>query len=353
MRSPAFATDARRWTAVRARDPAAAGKFYYAVKTTGVYCRPGCASRRPQRANVEFFTAAAAAERAGYRPCKRCRPDVAAARARHADAIAHACRALERADPDPTLKQLATAAGLSPWHFKRLFTRTVGVSPKKYAAAKRLERLRARLTSEASITQAIFAAGFGSSARAYAQLPGRLGMTPSTYRAGAAGVAIRFAVARCALGWAIVAATERGICAIELGDDPAALRRSVQKRFPQARLESADTDFAAVVKQVIGAIDTPGTVLDLPLDIQGSAFQQRVWDALRAIPVGATASYGEIARRIRQPNAVRAVAAACAANKLAVVIPCHRVIRGDGALSGYRWGASRKRALLARERDKR
>ncbi len=345
----AFATDESRWKAVVARDPAAEGKFFYAVKTTGVFCRPGCSSRRPNRNNVAFFNMQADAERAGYRPCKRCQPGAASLRARQADIIAGACHRLEQAEAAPTLAELAAATGLSPWHFHRLFKQIVGVTPKKYAATHRLQRFRGRLKANHSVAAAVYDAGFGSSSRAYENTGGRLGMTPSAYRKGAVGLTIRYTLARCFLGWIVVAITERGICAIEFGDDPKALRAQLQDHFPKATLEQADADFSTLVNAVTAFIETPAKGLDLPLDIQGTAFQQRVWHALREIPLGVTASYAEIARRIGKPGAVRAVARACAANKLAVVIPCHRVVRGNGALSGYRWGVERKRALLQRE----
>lgn len=346
-----FTSTESRWHAVVKRDQAAEGKFYYAVKTTGVYCRPGCASRRPHRENVGFFDSCADAERAGYRACKRCRPNSASARERRVQMVARACRDLERAQPVPTFEQLARTAGLSPWHFHRLFKEIVGITPKKYAATHRMQRFRRGLKHNGSVTAAIYAAGFGSSARAYRNAADQLGMTPSVYRSGAGGITMRYATARCFLGAVIVAVSDRGICAIELGDSAKVLCATLQSRFPKATLVSAGCGLSAIVEEVVGFIDAPEKRFNLPLDIQGTAFEQRVWSALRRIPHGTTESYSDIARRIGQPRAVRAVARACAANKIAVVIPCHRVVRSDGELSGYRWGAQRKRALLVQEQS--
>lgn len=344
-----FATEESRWRALVERNRRAEGAFFYAVKTTGVYCRPGCSSRLPKREHVEFFADGAAAGQAGYRPCQRCRPDAVSPGERQAAVIARACQQIEEAPEPPTLDQLAAAAQLSPHHFHRLFKATVGVTPKQYAAACRMSRFQDRLKNEGSITAAIYDAGFGSSSRAYAGAASRLGMTPSAYKSGAAGLVIRFAAAPCFLGWVLVAASERGLCAIALGDSPDTLQAQLQSRFPSARLQPAEAGFAAWIEQVIAFIESPERGLGLPLDIQGTAFQQRVWAALQAIPPGATASYAELARRIGAPNATRAAARACALNPLAVVIPCHRVVRSDGQLSGYRWGVERKRALLERE----
>jgi AraC family transcriptional regulator of adaptative response/methylated-DNA-[protein]-cysteine methyltransferase len=337
------------WRAVERRDRAADNTFVYSVRTTGVYCRPSCAARLPRRENVAFHATCADAERAGFRPCKRCRPNEPALADQQAAAVARACRLIEEAEEAPSLAVLAQAAGLSRFHFHRVFKAVTGVTPKAYAAAHRGKRLRAELTQGGTVTEAIYGAGFNSSGRFYAAAPDLLGMTPTQFRAGGSGNVIRFAVGECSLGAILVAATERGVCAIELGDDADALVRELQDRFPHAELTGGDAEFEALVAHVVGFVEAPGVGLALPLDLRGTAFQQRVWQALRAIPAGTTVSYGELARRIGAPRAVRAVAGACAANTLAVAIPCHRVVRTDGALSGYRWGVARKRALLARE----
>ncbi len=348
-RQAAFAGEAERWAAVQRRDRTADGEFYYSVRTTGVYCRPSCAARLPRRENVRFHDSAAAAERAGFRPCKRCRPDAPGLVERHRLAVAKACRLIETAENLPDLDALATAAGMSRFHFHRVFKAATGVTPKAYAAARRVERLRAALPRTATVTEAIYDAGYNSSGRFYAASAGVLGMNPKDFRDGGTGATIRFALGTCSLGSILVAATEKGVCAILIGDDPAALLRDLEDRFPKAELIGADRDFEQLVAKVVGFVEAPALGLDLPLDVRGTAFQQRVWETLRAIPAGTTASYTEIAQRIGRPKAVRAVAQACAANAIAVAIPCHRVVRNDGALAGYRWGIARKRALLARE----
>lgn len=342
-------TDDARWAAVVARDPDADGRFVYAVRSTGVYCRPSCGARRPRRDHVTFHASAAEAERAGFRPCKRCHPDQPVPTSRHAQRVEAACRHIEQADTEPTLAELAAEAELSPYHFHRVFKAVTGVTPKAYARAWRAHRAQQELAHGGSVTDAIYEAGFQSNARFYADAPGRLGMTPSQFRAGGARAEIRFAVGQCSLGAILVAATAKGICAIRFGDDPQTLVETLQDRFPHARLLGGDEDFEQWVARVVGFVEAPGLGLDLPLDIRGTAFQQRVWQALREIPVGSTASYSDIAVRLGAPKSARAVAAACAANPLAVAIPCHRVVRRDGGLSGYRWGVERKRELLARE----
>lgn len=348
-----FATDEARWAAVLHRDPGADGLFYYAVRSTGVYCRPSCPARRPRRENVRFHASCDAAERAGYRPCRRCQPRHPAPGARHAALVARACRLLERSEELPGLEALAAACGMSRFHFHRIFKRITGITPKAYAAAQRARRLHTALRRGGTVTAAIYDAGFGSSGRGYAAASASLGMTPGCLRAGGAGLTLRVAVGDCSLGAILVAASAKGICAIALGDDPDALLRELQDRFPKAELIGGDADFEQWVARVVGLVEAPALGLDLPLDIRGTAFQQRVWQALRAIPPGTTMSYAELAARLGAPRAARAVARACAANPLAVAIPCHRVLRTDGALSGYRWGVARKRALLAREAEER
>lgn len=343
------ATDPR-WAAVVARDPRADGTFYYSVSTTGVYCRPSCPSRRANREHVRFHGTRAAAERAGFRPCRRCRPDQPPQEQLQAARIADICRMIERADDAPRLEVLARRAGLSPYHFHRVFKAVTGVTPRAYYAAHRTTRVRDRLRRARSVTEAIYGAGFNSAGRFYETSDALLGMTPTNYRAGGAATEIRFAVGECSLGSILVARTAKGICAILLGDDPDALLRELQDRFPKATLVGGDAGFERLVSQVVGFVDAPAAGLNLPLDIRGTAFQQRVWRALREIPPGSTATYAEIAARLGRPHGARAVAQACAANPLAVAIPCHRVIRTDGAISGYRWGLERKRQLLARER---
>jgi AraC family transcriptional regulator, regulatory protein of adaptative response / methylated-DNA-[protein]-cysteine methyltransferase len=338
-----------RWAAVVARDPAADGKFFYSVRTTGVYCKPSCAARAARPENITFHETAAAAERAGFRPCKRCRPNQASRAQVNADIVADLCRFIENADSPPTLDELAHRAGLSAFHLHRIFKQVTGVTPRAYAAAHRVKRVRNELEADTSVTDAIFGAGYNSSSRFYEKSGDVLGMTPTTYRSGGANTEIRFAIGECSLGSILVARSARGICAISLGDDPETLARELQDRFPQARLIGDDAEFAALVARVVGFVEAPAVGLDLPLDVRGTAFQQRVWQALREIPPGATASYAEIAARIGAPKSVRAVAQACGANELAVAIPCHRIVRQDGNLSGYRWGVQRKRVLLERE----
>jgi AraC family transcriptional regulator of adaptative response/methylated-DNA-[protein]-cysteine methyltransferase len=338
-----------RWAAVVARDPRADGGFVYSVSTTGVYCRPSCGSRSARPENVAFHATAADAERAGFRPCRRCRPNDPAHGKGQAERVAALCRYIETEDPAPTLQALARRAGLSPHHLHRVFKAVTGVTPKQYADAHRSRRVRSQLDGRGTVTDAIYSAGYNSSGRFYGHAGALLGMTPTQYRAGGEGTAIRFAIGECSLGAILVAASDLGVCAILLGDDPEPLVRDLQDRFPRARLIGGDAEFERWVAQVVGLVETPAQGLALPLDVRGTAFQQRVWRALRAIPPGQTASYAEVARRIGAPTAVRAVAQAVAANPLAVAIPCHRVVRIDGNLAGYRWGVERKRALLARE----
>lgn len=338
-----------RWARVLARDTDADDQFYFSVRSTGVYCRPSCPSRHPLPANVRFHATRQDAEQAGFRPCRRCKPDQASLAARHAERVADACRFIEQSGEQPTLSALALRAGLSPHYFHRLFKTVAGVTPAAYASQARARRLRQELNGPGSITAAALDAGFNSSGRFYAQSDHLLGMTPGRYRAGGKDARIRFALGQCSLGAILVAASDRGICAISLGDEADALLRELQDRFPRASLVGADRDFEQWVAAVVGFVERPGQGLSLPLDVRGSAFQQRVWQALREIPAGTTETYAQVAARIGAPNAARAVAGACAANTLAIAIPCHRVVRSDGAISGYRWGVQRKRGLLERE----
>lgn len=338
-----------RWARVLARDASADGQFVYAVKTTGVYCQPSSPSRLPRPENVEFFDTPADAEAAGYRPSRRAGPDQTTVRAQQAALVAQACRRIEAADTPPTLDALAQEAGLSPYHFHRLFKSVTGLTPKAYADAHRARKLRAQLGRGSSVTEAIYDAGFNASSRFYEASDNVLGMTASRYRAGGVQTTIRFAVGECSLGSILVAQSDRGICAILMGDDPDALARDLQDTFPKAELIGGDAGFEDLVAKVVGFVEAPSIGLDLPLDVRGTAFQERVWQALREVPPGSTTSYTEIAARIGAPQAVRAVAQACAANHIAVAIPCHRVIRRDGNTSGYRWGVERKLALLERE----
>ena len=337
-----------RWAKVVARDATSDGHFVYSVKTTGVYCRPSCAARLANPANVNFHDTPASARAAGFRACKRCKPDLGAV-APHASKVAEAARRIAASEETPSLASLAAKAGLSPHHFHRVFKAVTGLTPKEYAAAHRGKKLREHLGQSASVTQAIYDAGYNSGSRFYEKSKALLGMTPTRYRAGGTDEEIRFAIARTSLGALLVAASEKGVCAILLGDDPEKLLRDLQDRFARARLVGADAKFEKLVARVVGLVEHPGNGLDLPLDIRGTAFQQRVWKALTAIPAGKTASYAQIAKKIGKPSAVRAVAQACAANNLAIAIPCHRVVKTDGGLSGYRWGVARKQELLARE----
>jgi AraC family transcriptional regulator, regulatory protein of adaptative response / methylated-DNA-[protein]-cysteine methyltransferase len=338
-----------RWAAVIARDPNADGQFYFAVRTTGVYCRPSCSARTPLRKNVSFHATPAQAEAAGFRPCLRCRPREPSLSERNARVIAQACRSIETAETPPVLAELAAAAELSPHHFHRVFKAVTGVTPKAYADAHRRRKVREGLERAVSVTEAVFDAGFNSGGRFYEQADAALGMTPMRFRKGGERTTIRFAVGQCSLGAILVAATDKGVCAILLGSDPDALLRDLQGRFNKAELIGGDPKFEALVATVVGLVEEPSRGTRLPLDVRGTAFQQKVWQALSAVRAGETASYADIATRIGAPKAVRAVARACAANSVAVAIPCHRVVRSDGAVGGYAWGIDRKRALLERE----
>lgn len=337
-----------RWAKVMARDTASDGQFVYSVKSTGVYCRPSCAARLANPANVRFHLTPDAARAEGFRACKRCKPDLGC-EAPHAAKVAEAARRIAASEETPSLTVLAKRAGLSPHHFHRVFKAITGLTPKDYAAAHRGNKVRAELRKSASVTEAIYDAGYNSGSRFYEKSKSLLGMTPTRYRAGGADEEIRFAIAETSLGALLVAASEKGVCSILMGDSPEKLLQDLQDRFTRARLVGGDAKFEKLVAKVVGLVERPRKDLDLPLDIRGTAFQQRVWKALTTIPAGKTASYAQIARKIGKPSAVRAVAQACAANNLAIAIPCHRVVKTDGGLSGYRWGVARKQELLARE----
>src|SRR5271154_2148477 len=317
-----------RWGRIVARDKSADGEFWYSVSTTGVYCRPSCPSRGCNPENVAIHDGLEAAKATGFRACLRCKPDGRSIDEVNAAAVARACQLIDEAEQEPTLGEIAEAVKLSPYHFHRVFKAVTGVTPKAYAGAVRAARVRERLGSSETVTEAIYDAGFNSNGRFYATSTVLLGMTPSRYRAGGVKEKLRFAVGQCSLGAILVASSDRGVAAILIGGDAA---------------------YEKLVAQVVGFVEAPHVGLDLPLDIRGTAFQQRVWQALREIPAGKTASYADVAARLGSPKSTRAVAAACAANGLAVAIPCHRVVRRDGAVSGYRWGVERKRALLDRE----
>jgi AraC family transcriptional regulator of adaptative response/methylated-DNA-[protein]-cysteine methyltransferase len=351
LRSDAAGTEQDpRWAAVVARDARFDGSFVYCVRSTGIYCRPTCPSRRAKPENVAFHDTWQDAERAGFRACARCHPKTASLRDQNAALVAAACRLMEQSEEAPTLAELAHSAGVSPYHFHRIFKSVTGLTPKAYAAAHRAKRVRESLgANDGSVTEAIYDAGFGSSSRFYEASVKMLGMTPTAFRRGGSDTVIKFAIGECSLGSILVAATDKGVCAILFGDDPDALARDLQDRFPKADLVGGDAAFETLMARAVGLVEAPEIGDALPLDVRGTAFQQRVWQALRDIPAGATATYAEIAHRIGAPKAVRAVAQACAANPAAVAIPCHRVVRTDGSLSGYRWGVERKRALLAKE----
>ena len=331
------------------RDKNADGRFYYSVVTTGVYCRPSCAARLARPENVQFYRTTAQAEKAGFRPCKRCKPTGLSLQQEYATKIGKVCRLIERSEESQPLGRLAKLAGMSIFHLHRTFKAVTGVTPREYEEAHRSRRVRETLAESASVTDAIYAAGFNSNSRFYEKSNAILGMTPTSFRDGGANTTIHFAIAQCSLGAILVGKSDRGICAILIGDDPALLLRDLQDQFPKAELVGDKSGYEEMVAKVIELVEKPGTTCELPLDIRGTAFQQRVWSALRKIPSGSTASYAEIAKAIGTPKAVRAVAQACAANSVAVAIPCHRVIRTDGGLSGYRWGVARKQALLERE----
>jgi AraC family transcriptional regulator of adaptative response/methylated-DNA-[protein]-cysteine methyltransferase len=339
-----------RWDAVVQRDRAWDGRFFFAVKTTGIYCRPSCGARTPRVENVLFFDSTALAQEAGFRACKRCKPDQPLVDTTHAALVTRLCALLDRAEHNVTLQALARHAAMGPFHLQRVFKAATGLSPAQYQRARRAQRLRAQLTQGNTVTNAILDAGYGSNSRFYEHSDAILGMTPTRYRDGGKTLHIQHCVAPCSLGKVLVASTTQGVCAILLGDNEDALLEDLGRRFPKATRAAGDAALQATVAEVIAAVEKPVTGLGLPLDVQGTAFQQRVWDALRKIPVGTTVTYAQLAQALGAPRSTRAVASACAANNVAVVIPCHRVVRGDGGLAGYAWGVERKAALLAREK---
>ncbi|HJU89808.1 MAG TPA: bifunctional DNA-binding transcriptional regulator/O6-methylguanine-DNA methyltransferase Ada [Gemmatimonadaceae bacterium] len=342
----------RKWQAVLARDRRSDGAFVYAVRSTRIYCRPSCPSRRPKREQVVFFDAPALAEREGFRACRRCRPGERSDA--HALALTkRVCAAID-ASPDspPSLRALATSSRVSPYHLLRTFKRTMGITPREYAEARRMNRLRGRLRSGASITHALYDTGFSSSSRLYERAPAQLGMTPAAYRNGGVNERVSFTIADSPLGRLLVAATERGVCMVSLGDEDSALERVLHAELPAAELERDDDALTARVGAIVDYLRGEEPHLDLPLDIRATAFQRRVWQALREIPYGATRTYAEVARAIGTPTAHRAVARACATNPVPLVIPCHRVVRSDGEMGGYRLGAGRKKLLLEMEKNR-
>jgi AraC family transcriptional regulator, regulatory protein of adaptative response / methylated-DNA-[protein]-cysteine methyltransferase len=341
--------DDARWAGVLRKDANVDGQYVFAVKTTGIYCRPSCPARTPLRANVVFYGTAQVARADGFRACLRCAPDGLSKREQQTQAILQACRSIEASSERLSLNALAEQVGLSPHHFHRMFKEVTGVTPLAYFKARQIAQIGQSLGSTDSVTQAMYDAGFNSSGRFYENTHAMLGMTPTAYKTGGAGELIRAAMHRCALGLVLVAATQRGVCTIEFGDDASALMQRLKLRFPQASIVAQDAQFEAWLAQLLAHIQQPALALSLPLDVRGTAFQQQVWQALQTIPVGETLSYTEVAQRIGKPKAVRAVASACASNVLAVAIPCHRVLRGTGELSGYRWGVDRKRSLLDAE----
>jgi len=339
------------WRAVQQRDRSFDGRFVYAVRSTRIFCRPSCSSRRPTRSRVEFFESPADAERAGYRACKRCRPTSAEGRGIDRS-VARAAKYLEaHADEPVTLAALARQVGVSAFHLQRAFKRALGVSPREYRDAERRRRLAERLRQGDTVSRATYEAGFGSSSRVYERVSSAMGMTPATLRKGAAGQRIQFSIVSSPLGRLLAAYTERGVCAVAIGDDDRALEQSFRADFPKAEIHAAGPAIhewiSAIVRSLEGAGDN--ALSTVPVDARGTAFQRRVWDALQQIPRGTTLSYGEVAKKIGQPSAVRAVARACATNPVALVIPCHRVVRDDGSLGGYRWGVERKQRLLDQE----
>jgi AraC family transcriptional regulator, regulatory protein of adaptative response / methylated-DNA-[protein]-cysteine methyltransferase len=336
-----------RWQQVMARDARQDGRFVFAVRTTGIYCRPSCPSRRPRRDSVEFFPNPNEAERAGYRACLRCKPTEISSQAQY---VTRARQLLDNAEGVVTLAQLSRQVGLSPFHLQRLFKRATGLSPREYQSARRMQQVKSQLRKGNDVTTALYDAGFGSSSRLYEKAPQHLGMTPGEYRRGGAGATITFAITPTPLGRLLVAATERGLCSVRFGENASELERNLRDEFHAAELHRDDSAMRKYIDPLLASIRGENTVIDLPLDVRATAFQMKVWETLRQIPSGETRSYSEVAREIGSPAAVRAVARACASNPVALAVPCHRVVRSDGDLAGYRWGIERKKKLLERER---
>jgi AraC family transcriptional regulator of adaptative response/methylated-DNA-[protein]-cysteine methyltransferase len=341
----------RCWQAVEERDAAWDGRFVYAVRSTGIYCRPSCPSRKPRRTQVVFYPVPEAAQQCGYRPCRRCRPHQADPTDPHVDLVRQTCRYIEtHLESSLTLDTLAAQVGFSPFHLQRTFKHITGITPKQYADACRLGVLKSRLKERRTVTMAMIEAGYGSSSRLYERASSHLGMTPATYQRGGPATQIRYTLAACPHGRLLLAGTERGICAVYLGDEDAKLEAELANEFSAAEVRRDDDALSAWVSELVNHLGGRQPHLDLPLDVQATAFQWRVWQELRAIPYGSTRSYSEIARALGQPTATRAVARACATNPVSLVIPCHRVVREDGGLGGYRWGLERKEALLQQEK---
>lgn len=351
MNSQDFLEERDRYRAFKTRDARADGLFIVAVKTTGIYCRPVCPARPPKRENIEFFADVETARKAGYRACLRCKPDDVKAQARLAEMVTLACRALETDEEAPSVGVLARTAGVSVGRFHRLFKQATGLSPKQYALARRVDGFRERLSQGTGVTEALYDSGFNSSSRAY-EACRRLGVTPRDVKSGGEKLTLRLGVARCALGHVGIGVSPRGLAVLAFGDTADAARDAVQARFPKSVLLPAPGELKGMMAKVVALVDNPGVSQELPLDIRGTAFQERVWQALRRIPAGATQSYAAIATAIGRPSSHRAVANACGANRIAVALPCHRAVASDGGVGGYAWGVARKRALLAKEARK-
>lgn len=352
---PAVLTNPELWNAVLARDASRDGSFVFAVRSTGIYCRPSCPARRPNREQVRFFPLPEAAEQAGFRACKRCHPRRARVNDPQVELVRRVCHLIDEHDEEPfTLERLSSLTGVNAHHLQRTFKQLMGITPRQYAESRKLARFKAGVKGGASVTDAMYEAGYGSSRALYEKSSEQLGMTPATYGRGGKGMRIVFTIADSPLGRLLVAATERGVCSVTIGDSNSDLTRALFDEYPNASIDSKDTEISPSLnlwlERVLESLKGSSRVIDLPMDVQATAFQRRVWEELRKIPFGSTRSYQEIAKAIGKPNAVRAVARACASNRLALVIPCHRVIRGDKSLGGYRWGLERKKKLLENEK---